>query len=131
MDAIIVTFLLNYLRKGETPLQNENRLNTIALNRCFRISSYSHDGFDTHSSEVMSQTGALVVGENIAFNLPIAHALVQMEDSPSHYANTHGPYQAVGVGICNKPVFNCTVPVGGLSCPAYNVNVMVLLFTGK
>ena len=64
----------------------------------------NHDYFDSRANNIKHVLGAVVVGENIAYNFSTpASALNAWLNSPGHKANIEGDYTHFGISISINP----------------------------
>lgn len=64
----------------------------------------NHDYFDSRASNIKQVLGAVVVGENIAYNYSTPNAALNAwKNSPGHKANLEGNYTHFGISITVNP----------------------------
>lgn len=108
-DEIELARIINEYRisQGKNALQTINHISFKSQehnNYMIDNNVVNHDYFDSRANNIKQVLGAVVVGENIAYNFSTPNsALNAWKNSPGHKANLDGDYTHFGISITVNP----------------------------
>lgn len=108
-DEIELARLINEYRvsQGKNALETINHISYKSQEHNYYMidnNVVNHDYFDSRANNIKQVLGAVVVGENIAYNFSTPNsALNAWKNSPGHKANLDGDYTHFGISITVNP----------------------------